>query len=62
VIDSIGNLGILGIVHLVIVIWAVLHVVQSGAAPMAKALWIVFVLLLPLLGIIVWFFFGPRSR
>lgn len=61
-IDSIGNLGILGIIHLVIVIWAVLHIFQSAAAPLAKALWVVFVLLLPLLGVIVWFFFGPRSR
>lgn len=61
-IDSIGNLGILGIIHLVIVIWAVLHIVQSGATPLAKALWVVFVLVLPLLGVIVWFFFGPRSR
>ena len=61
-IDDLGNLGILGIIHLVIVIWAVLHIVQSRAAPLAKALWIVLVLLLPLLGVIVWFFFGPRSR
>ncbi|WP_043766229.1 PLDc N-terminal domain-containing protein [Algiphilus aromaticivorans] len=61
-IDDLGNLGILGIIHLVIVIWAVLHIVQSGASPLAKALWVVFVLLLPLLGVIVWFFFGPRSR
>ena len=56
------NLGILGIIHLVIVIWAVLHIVQSNADTLPKALWIVFVLVLPVLGIIVWFFFGPRGR
>ncbi|MGB0213378.1 PLDc N-terminal domain-containing protein [Algiphilus sp.] len=56
------NLGILGVIHLVIVIWAVLHIVQSTSDTLPKALWIVFVLVLPVLGIIVWFFFGPRGR
>lgn len=58
----IDGIGILGIIHLVIVIWAVLNIVQSSADPLPKALWVVFVLVLPLLGVIVWFFFGPRSR
>ena len=56
------NLGILGVIHLVIVIWAMLHIVQSTSDTLPKALWIVFVLVLPVLGIIVWFFFGPRGR
>ncbi|MCK5770113.1 PLDc N-terminal domain-containing protein [Algiphilus sp.] len=56
------NLGLLGIIHLVVVIWAVLHIVQSTSDTLPKALWIVLVLVLPVLGVIVWFFFGPRGR
>lgn len=57
----IDNLGILGVIHLVIVIWAVLNIVQSRSDVLPKALWIVFVLVLPVIGVIVWFFFGPRT-
>jgi len=56
------DLGFWGVVHLVIVIWAVINIVQSRSDPLPKALWIVLVLVLPLLGVIIWFFFGPRSR
>lgn len=58
----IDNYGILGIIHLAIVIWVVLNVVQSGASNLAKLLWVLFVLLLPVIGVIVWFFAGPRGN
>lgn len=58
----IDNYGILGIIHLAIVIWVVLNVVQSSASNLAKLLWVLFVLLLPIIGVIVWFFAGPRGN
>ncbi|MEK6594533.1 MAG: PLDc N-terminal domain-containing protein [Pseudomonadota bacterium] len=53
--------GIFGLLVLICDIWAIIHIAQSSASAGAKALWIVLVLLLPVLGLIIWFFAGPRS-
>ena len=54
--------GFFGLILLVADIWAIVNVVQSRASTGAKVLWIVLILLLPLLGLILWLIFGPRSR
>lgn len=56
-----GYGGILGILILIADIYAIIKVVQSSAAPIAKALWIVVILLLPVLGLILWWLFGPKG-
>ena len=53
--------GILGVLILIADIWAIINIFQSGASNEKKALWIVLVVLLPLLGLILWFFLGPRD-
>lgn len=58
---SVGN-GFLGLVILVLDIWAIINIVQSNASNGAKVLWVVLVLLLPVVGLIIWFFAGPRGR
>lgn len=55
-----GYGGILGIIVLILDIYAIIRIVQSGAEPLWKAIWIVIVLLLPVLGLILWFLFGPK--
>lgn len=55
-----GYGGILGIIILIADIYAIIRIVQSGAEPVWKAVWIVIVLLLPVLGLILWFLFGPK--
>lgn len=55
-----GYGGILGILILIADIYAIIRIVQSGAEPVWKAIWIVIVLLLPVLGLILWYFFGPK--
>ena len=57
---SVGN-GFLGLVILILDIWAIINIVQSSASNMAKVLWVVLVLLLPVVGLIIWFFAGPRG-
>lgn len=52
---------ILGILHLIVAIWAILNILGSGASTGAKILWTLFVLIFPLIGLIVWFFVGPKS-
>ncbi|MEC9367579.1 MAG: PLD nuclease N-terminal domain-containing protein [Pseudomonadota bacterium] len=52
--------GILGLIILVLDIWAIVKVMQSGASTGAKVLWIVLIVLLPLIGLLVWFIAGPK--
>ena len=52
---------ILSILILIADIWAILNVAQSSETTGTKALWIVVILLLPVLGLIVWYFAGPKS-
>lgn len=56
------NMGFWGIILLVLDIWAILNVVQSRVSNLKKAIWIVLILVLPLLGFILWLLLGPRSR
>ncbi len=53
--------GILGLLILIASIYAIVKTVQSSATTGAKVLWIVLVLLLPIIGLIAWFFAGPRG-
>lgn len=53
--------GLFGLIVLVLNIWALLNVVQSGASTGSKVLWIVVILILPLLGFLGWLIFGPRK-
>lgn len=54
--------GILGVLVLIGDIWALINILQSSADNGKKLLWVVIVVLLPLLGLILWFFLGPRDR
>ncbi len=53
--------GIFGLLILIADIWAIVNVVQSPAGTGGKVLWIVLILVLPVLGLILWFFLGPKS-
>ena len=57
---EIASLG--GFIMLVLSIWAIVSIVGSNSSTGAKVIWCLFVLILPLLGFIIWLFFGPRSR
>ncbi|MCP1728431.1 putative membrane protein [Natronospira proteinivora] len=53
--------GLLGLIWLIIVVWAIIRTAQSRAAdPLVKAIWIVVLLVLPVLGLILWLLLGPR--
>jgi Phospholipase_D-nuclease N-terminal len=53
--------GIVGLVILALDIWAIINVIQSGASTGAKILWVLLILVLPVVGLIIWFFAGPRG-
>ncbi|MEZ5847272.1 MAG: PLDc N-terminal domain-containing protein [Geminicoccaceae bacterium] len=54
--------GILGLVILIADIWAIVNIFGSSASVGSKVLWIVIVLVLPVIGLILWWLMGPRSR
>ena len=53
--------GLLGLIWLIIVIWAIVKVAKSSAGGLAKLIWILVLLFFPLVGLIVWFLFGPKG-
>ena len=58
------NFGVHGLWGLLILagdVWAIINIAQSAASNEKKALWIVLVVVLPLLGLILWYFLGPRG-
>jgi hypothetical protein len=43
-------------------IWAIINILQSSVSNEKKLIWTIAVVLLPLLGLILWYFLGPRDR
>jgi succinate dehydrogenase/fumarate reductase cytochrome b subunit len=58
---NIGYHGLWGLLILAGDIWAIINILQSAASNEKKLLWIIVVVLLPLLGLILWYFLGPRT-
>ena len=56
-----GYNGLIGVLVLVGDVWAIINIFQSSVSNEKKLIWIVAVALLPLLGLILWYFLGPRS-
>lgn len=54
--------GLLGLIHIVVAIWAIFNIIGSGASAVSKILWTLFVLVFPVIGLIIWFFLGPKSN
>ena len=52
--------GLLSLLILVADVWAVINIFQSSASNEKKALWIVLVVVLPVVGMVLWYFLGPR--
>ena len=53
--------GILGLLILIADIWAILNIAQSRVETVNKLIWIVLILLLPVIGLIIWWLAGPRE-
>lgn len=51
--------GLLGLIILVVDVWAIVRIMQSGAGTGSKVFWTVLILLLPVVGLIIWWLFGP---
>ena len=56
-----GYNGLIGVLVLAGDIWAILNIFQSSVSNEKKLIWILVVALLPVLGLLLWFFLGPRN-
>ena len=53
--------GLLGLIVLVLDIYAILQVLGSGATPLKKAIWVLVIFFLPVLGLLIWYVAGPKA-
>jgi len=53
--------GIVGLLVLVADVWAIVNIFQSSDDTGKKFVWIITVILLPVIGLILWYFLGPRT-
>lgn len=51
--------GLLGLIILIADVYAILRIAKSSATDGKKAIWIAVVLVLPVLGLIIWYLMGP---
>lgn len=54
--------GIVGLILLIATIYAIVMIVQSSAKGIEKLLWALLVILLPLVGLIIWYLLGPGKK
>ena len=53
---------IIGILWTIFTIWGLFNVWTSGEETLSKILWSLAMLIFSVLGVIAWYFFGPKSR
>jgi len=53
--------SLFGLLILIADVWAIVNIFQSPASTGTKVMWTVLVLILPVIGLIIWFFAGPRT-
>lgn len=53
--------SLFGLIILILNVYAIVKIVQSNATTGIKVLWIVIILLLPVLGLLLWLFLGPKG-
>jgi hypothetical protein len=58
---NLGANSLWGVLVLIGDIWAIINILQSAASNEKKLLWVIVVVLLPVLGLILWYFLGPRN-
>lgn len=53
--------AILGLIILAADIWAIINILNSREKGATKLVWVIVILLLPVLGLLIWYFAGPKS-
>ena len=56
-----GPGGVCGLILLIVDIWALVQIANSTADTGSKLLWGALVFFFPVGGLLIWYFFGPKS-
>ena len=54
--------GILGLIILILDIFAIFKIVQSSESTGKKIIWALLVIILPVIGLVIWFIAGPGDK
>jgi hypothetical protein len=57
---SVEVTGLLGLIVLVLDIWAIVKTLGSTVNTGTKVFWVLLILILPVLGLILWLILGPK--
>lgn len=53
---------LLGLIIFIADVWAIINIIRApGTSIGAKILWSLLILILPVIGLIIWYFAGPRA-
>ena len=61
-VNSMQTNSILGLIILLADIFAIFKIIKSAESTVMKILWVAIVLILPVIGLIAWFFAGPGDK
>lgn len=53
---------VFGIIIFVLDVWAIASVINTNVSLGTKILWIALIAILPVLGLILWYFMGPKAN
>lgn len=53
---------VFGIIVFVLDVWAIASVINTSVSTGTKILWIALIAILPVLGLVIWYFMGPKAR
>ena len=52
---------LLGVIHLILIVWAVASILGSRATGLEKVLWCLGVVIFPVVGFVAWLVAGPKK-
>lgn len=55
------EIGLLGLIWLVIVIWAIVKTAQARVGAFVRFMWILILIVFPVIGFLFWLFLGPKG-
>ncbi len=53
---------LIGLLILIADIFAIVKILQSSADTLKKLLWILIIILLPVIGLVIWYLIGPGGK
>ena len=54
--------GILGLIILLLDIWAIVSIIKSNQSTGTTVLWIIIIIIFPVVGLVLWFLLGPKAK